>query len=402
MKKLLFVYTKMIIGGSTTALLSILNNLDTSMYSVDLILFFGGGELFSQIPSNINIHILLKDGQDEHDFEVKKKKSLAYILNYIKGIWMVKTHNRNHLILGQVMSKNYAMLLPDISKEYDAAFSFLEFSPAAYVAYKVKARKKYTWLHLDYKEAGMLPEIENSLFEHFNNVFFVSNSCLEGFIKVYPQYENKAMYLENIIDEKVTLRRASEKISEDIYCNINLLLKGINIVSSSRIVFEHKGYDRAVRALGRIKREHLDIVDYRWFVIGDGEDLNEMKSMVEKEGLGENVVFLGKQINPFPIIKQMDLFLLPSRREGKPMAVTEALQLGIPVLVTRYNSADEQVEYGVDGIVVDNNEEAIYLGLKAVLMKEINLSVLKRNTLLKKYCDFSALKKIYELVEKNE
>lgn len=65
MKKVLFVYSKMIIGGSTTALLSILNNFDYSRYSVDLLLFNSGGEFFGQIPKQINVHILLKDENAE-------------------------------------------------------------------------------------------------------------------------------------------------------------------------------------------------------------------------------------------------------------------------------------------------------------------------------------------------
>lgn len=397
MKKVLFVYSKMIIGGSTTALLSILNNFDYSRYSVDLLLFNSGGEFFGQIPKQINVHILLKDENAEKNFEIKKRKSMRYSVKYaIAKIISIKM--RNKLIIGQLMDKEYAQLLPPFEKEYDAAFSFLEYIPAAYTAFRINAKQKYTWLHLDYKEAKMLPNVEADMFKEFRKIIFVSRSCLEGFKEIYPDYSNKLLYIENIIDDIVTKRKAEESYSHDVRNKIYFSNDMLRIVSSSRIIFEHKGYDRMIRSLGRLERE-LNNLNYKWIVIGDGEDYIHMREMVEKEGISERVVFLGRQVNPFPIIKDMDLFVLPSRREGKPMAVTEALQLGVPVFVARYGSAEEQVCDGVDGIIVDNSEEAIYEGLKSILTKKVNLSILKENIKRKKYCDFSSLKEIYNLVE---
>ena len=81
----------------------------------------------------------------------------------------------------------------------------------------------------------------------------------------------------------------------------------------------------------------------------------------------ECVTLLGQQNNPFPYEVKCDVFFLPSRFEGKPISVTEAQILGVVPIVTDYSSAKEQISHMQDGIILDNNEEAIYYGVKNVL-----------------------------------
>lgn len=76
-KKLLIVYSKMIVGGSTTSLLSLLNELDYSQYDVDLLLLEKGGVLDRQIPSAVNVI---------DNFYLKiNKKTLSYAFAFGKA-----------------------------------------------------------------------------------------------------------------------------------------------------------------------------------------------------------------------------------------------------------------------------------------------------------------------------
>lgn len=386
----------MIIGGTTSALLSLLDNLDYEYYEVDLILFFSGGEFFDQIPTNVNVTILIPDEKSERLFERKKRHSIKYITTYLYASVISKIHD-NDLILGQIASKQFANLLPKQNKEYDVAFSFIEFIPAAYVAYYVHAKKKATWLHLDYKEAQMMPNVENKIFDRMDFIYFVSESCLSGFKDLYPQYIQKTHYLENIVDDKKTIKKSCAHLETNIAKKIDKTI--VNVVSCSRIVFEHKGYDRAVRVFERIKKERGSC--FHWYVIGEGCDLENMNHMIKERKLEEDVDLLGAMINPFPLIRNMDLFLLPSRREGKPIAVTEALQLGVPVLVTKYQSAGEQIQNGVDGMIVDNSEEDLYQGLTYLLTHRSMLENYKDNISRKRYVDFTSIEKINQMVLMN-
>ena len=91
--------------------------------------------------------------------------------------------------------------------------------------------------------------------------------------------------------------------------------------------------------------------------------------MIAQYGLEDTIFPLGARENPIPYMKLCDVLLLPSRYEGKPMTVTEGFIMGLVPLVTRYTSAGEQIQNGVDGIIVENEEEALYRGLKSVIQR---------------------------------
>ena len=102
--------------------------------------------------------------------------------------------------------------------------------------------------------------------------------------------------------------------------------------------------------------------------------------MIQENRLEQTVFPIGMKENPLPYLKQADAFLLPSRNEGKPIVVTEAQILGLVPVVTHYTSAPEQIENEVDGVIFDNTDEALYQGLKELLLNPERLEPL-RNTL---------------------
>ena len=164
----------------------------------------------------------------------------------------------------------------------------------------------------------------------------------------------------------------------------------LKIVTVARIRFEHKGLDRAVRALGKLHQEGL-ADNVRWVIIGDGGDMAALKEMIHQNGLKKIVYPIGLKENPIPYLKKFDCFLLPSRHEGKPMVVTEGFIMGLVPLVTEYTSAHEQIRHGVDGLIFDNSEEGVYEGLKSVLKEPQILERIKKNV---ESCDYGNEKEI--------
>ena len=113
----------------------------------------------------------------------------------------------------------------------------------------------------------------------------------------------------------------------------------------------------------------------------------------------EDRVFLyGSSDNPLPYVKEFDAFLLPSRYEGKPMAVTEAQMLGVPPVVTNYASAQKQIESGVDGLVVENSEDGIFEGIKYVITHMDDLKRWKRNLKRKSFRNDDAINQIKAMI----
>lgn len=67
--------------------------------------------------------------------------------------------------------------------------------------------------------------------------------------------------------------------------------------------------------------------------------------------------------NPYPYLKAADIYIQPSRFEGKPIALEEAKLLCMPIIVTNYPTVGNQIENGVNGLVVDLTSEAISQGI---------------------------------------
>ena len=88
---------------------------------------------------------------------------------------------------------------------------------------------------------------------------------------------------------------------------------------------------------------------------------------------------------------------MPSYFEGKPVSVTEAQILGLVPVVTNYSSAKEQIVNGIDGLIVNNNEENILAGLKYLIEQPKELQRLKEG-LLNKELQFVGEKQFQKLL----
>ena len=128
----------------------------------------------------------------------------------------------------------------------------------------------------------------------------------------------------------------------------------VNLLSIGRFCTA-KNYDN----VPDIARRIIDggIPNLKWYIIGYGGDEALIRQKIADAGVGEHVILLGKKENPYPYIKACDIYVQPSRYEGKSVTVREAQMLGKPVAVTAYPTAKSQIRDGVDGIIVPLDNE---------------------------------------------
>lgn len=104
------------------------------------------------------------------------------------------------------------------------------------------------------------------------------------------------------------------------------------------------------------------------YILGIGEEKEKYEKYLTENNLTDTFTFLGYRDNPYKYVKKADLYVCSSRREGFSTAVTEALIVGTPVVSTNCSGAYELLgknnEYG---IVTENNEDALYEGIKKIL-----------------------------------
>lgn len=391
MKRILIVYNEMVIGGSTTSLLSILNLIDYEKYQVDLLLKRHSGELFSNIPAGVNV--LPAALPNIPTIRIRKALSPKSVFNYV-----YTKHNRNNfspIKLLQLSDLDYARVSNKLDKDYDIAISFLEFWPLYYTANYVKAKRKIAWIHVDYIEAGFAPELDLDSLNKFDKIVLVAKSCADSLVKTFPHLKDRTTHIGNMLSTKA-IRQLSSELTD-----FKMPPQNLNISTVCRIVFEHKGLDRAVEAFRKLHQEEL-CNNVNWYIIGGGPDYDRLEHLIKKYGLDSHVFLLGSQSNPHKYIKNSDLFFLPSRYEGKPMAVTEAMMLGIPPMVAEYASAREQIENGTDGIILPNNDASIYEGLKMMFSNRSIVENLKHNVKQRDYSNLEEFAKVMNLIENEE
>ncbi len=362
-KRILVVNYNMIVGGSTTSLISFLNNIDTNKYDVDLLLYKNEGPLLEMLPSNINI---LKPA-----FKYKGivGRVLKYFLCVFSG-YLIRAKKVN-MRLGlpgcssQIMSDFQALYLSrKIEKQYDFALGYMEGWADRYVAYQVKANKKYGWLHSTFDKIAPNPDLENKWMKKMDKVICVSEKCCEDFCSIMKNMKSKSITIENIVDTTFIRKQSQrEDLADAEYSNLKNY-QGFKIVSVCRLSIETKGLDRMILAAKKLVNEGYD---FRWYIVGEGEDRQQVEEMILENNLSDYMVLTGRRINPYPFLAEADVMCMPSRWEGKPMVVVESMIIGTPCVVTNYLSAKEQIKNCDEGIVVENNDEAVFYGLKKCL-----------------------------------
>ena len=97
---------------------------------------------------------------------------------------------------------------------------------------------------------------------------------------------------------------------------------------------------------------------------------------IKESGMEDEVIMLGKKANPYPYIKKCDIYIQPSRYEGKAVTVLEAQMLGKPVVITDFPSSDSQLEDGIDGVIVPLDDSGCADGIVEVIQdRELRIKI---------------------------
>ena len=171
--------------------------------------------------------------------------------------------------------------------------------------------------------------------------------------------------------------------------------RAFKIMTVARLSYA-KGIDNAVRAL-RILHDRGG-KDIHWYVVGYGGDEEIIRKLIKEQGLEDSFILLGKKINPYPYMKACDLYVQPSRYEGRAVTVTEAQVLGKAVVITSYSTAESQLKNGYDGYICELSVEGIADGVEYIyknIHKKKGIESRCRNS---NYGNVEELGKLYKLI----
>lgn len=392
MKKVLIASFDMGIGGVERSLISMLNNFDYKENQVDLMLYSHTGELINHLPQQVNLlaevnayrtfRMSIKQVFKVRQFQIGVARLLAKIQASISN-----SSEKGHKQM-QYMWKHALPALPRMEKTYDIAISYLW--PHYFVAEKVKASTKIAWIHTDFSKIDTNINEDVKMWGEFDYIVAVSEDCKHTFINKYPVLEEKVIVIENIKSPDYVRMLAKEKVNHPfIYDN------RFKVVTVARLSHA-KGIDRAVKALYLLKSRGYNNI--AWYVVGYGGDEAQVLELIDKYNLKDSFILLGKHTNPYPFMKAADLYVQPSRYEGKAVTVEEAQILGKPVLITNYTTAKSQVNHEVDGMICNLSIEGIADGIENLYNNFKLREQLKHNCQTSNYQNNEELEKLYALV----
>ncbi|MBQ8622048.1 MAG: glycosyltransferase [Oscillospiraceae bacterium] len=395
-KKILIVSHAMELGGVERSLLGLLDAFDLEKVEVDLFLLRHQGELLDAIPEGINLlpaipayTVLARPMKD-----TLREGHVLLTAARLAGNICAKLYAKMHLHTDSGVALDYSHkftcpFMPRIQpeKEYDLAVSFL--TPHYFVARKVAAKKKLAWIHTDYGTVQVDIPSETKMWGAYDYIASISDAVSESFLSVFPSLREKLILIENILPARLIMQQAKELIPRS-----ETLANGVRLLSVGRYCTA-KNFDNVPNICARLIQSGLDLY---WYIIGFGGSEELIRRKIREAGMEDRVILLGKKENPYPYIKDCDLYVQPSRYEGKCVAVREAQVLGKPVVITNYATSASQLEDGVDGMIVPMDNVGCAEGIAALLRNPERMAQLTNNCKLRDYTNKEEVEKIYDLL----
>ncbi|MBR3612342.1 MAG: glycosyltransferase [Bacteroidaceae bacterium] len=378
MKKILFIINSLNVGGAEKSLVSLLNLLPPEEYEIDLYLLKRTGLFLKLLPANINV----KEVPFPYTCLSRKISDVSFFYRNGFLFWFKKVVRT---ILSNIINRKNAVIqnlwarwkdeIPVIEEEYDVAVSYIEGSANYFVIDKIKAKKKYLWMHTIYDKWGYSPEFDKYYFNKADKVVTISNICKDSLIKNFPDIaSNKFAILENITSQQLIKSMSEETLVDEIYLDKNKK----KILSVGRLD-PIKAYDLALDAAKILKERGVDFV---WYIVGGGKIKEKLEKQKSDLGLDNEVYFIGAQMNPYKYMRYADIVVQSSKYEGKSIVLDEAKLLGKPIVATNYSTVTDAITHLETGIITEMFPESLANGICELLKnKELRNRIIKNISL---------------------
>ncbi|WP_426350923.1 glycosyltransferase [Alloiococcus sp. CFN-8] len=334
MKKVLFLIHDLGQGGAEKVLVNLVNNMDTDKFDITVMTLF--------------------------DVGVNRK----FLNNRIKyrTVFGKMLPGNSHMM--KLRSPRY-LHKTFIKERYDIEVAYLEGPSARIISGCSDPNTKLVcWIHCTIGSPKALASSFRSMreaekcYKNFDTIAFVSDGIRESFLKQLPDIK-KTIVLYNTNNTNEILYLKDEPVEDGVFYKNEIRICGVGKLVPL------KGFDKLAHIHKRLRDEGYPIHTY---IMGMGPEREKLESYIYKYHLEDNLTLLGYQTNPYKFVSRCDLFVCSSFAEGFSTATTESLIVGTPVMTTPVSGMKEMLgdsnEYGV---IVDNYDEALYMGIKNLL-----------------------------------
>ena len=332
-------------GGVTKSLLSLLNTIDKEEYNVSILIGSYLGKSDTDVPAGV---------------QILKNNTLSLLTEGVRGLPKLIKKGHFLLALGSILriilstiNKGWAgwwlsRLMPSIDKEeYNLIVDYNGQHMLYYMIDKLRGKHKVTFFHSDYRKWPYYYAMDKKYFEKADAIFTISETCVQSLQELFPEVANKVKLMENISNPRTIEQKSLE--------HIDFKRKHQYMLLSLGHICKNKGSDIALEVAVQLKNKGID---FEWLFAGSISKDMDYAHHVEQLDLKDNIRFLGPVENPYPYIKEADIFVHLSRFEGKSIALDEAKILCKPIVVTNFSSVHDQFEDGVNASICEMNVDS--------------------------------------------
>ena len=345
-KHILFIMPDLPSGGAEKVLIDILRNFDYTTYDVTLLLEYRQGVYLKDIPSQVR-------------FKTMFGASNIWLERWHRLLGILHCGHLYHAIVHKLI-----LLFTLRGMKFDTIVSFMEGEAVRLHSYIMKkASNHVSWVHIDLKTKHWSQvffksdQQEKGIYEQMDKIVFVSDEARMKFLELFDIEKDKCCVQYNLIDAKTIRKLAHSKKVEK---------EKLTICMVGRLN-PQKRYDRALRAVKRLKEDGLDFV---LWILGEGNLENQLKALIGELDIEDCVQLKGFVKPSYAYMKAADIYWNTSDAEGYPLVVCEALCLGLPVVATSICGTKEILGNGQYGCLTLEDEDDIYEQMKEMLVSE--------------------------------
>lgn len=394
MKQLLFVIDSLGCAGAEKSLVTLLRLLDYKKYAVDLLLFAHGKELEVLVPDEVNILPPLKYTQfsnlslNQAVFNAVRANHYNLLLSRINFSMSLRKQNYSNAEKARLFWQHASRVIEKSEKEYDVAISYAQGVPTFYVSEKVNAKRKLAWVNVSYRLDSIESKFQEQHYDQFDKIVAVSESTKDIYLETFPKYKEKIKVVYDISNPELINRMV------ELGNGFRDSYDGFRIITVARLA-NQKGYEIALDACKKMKEAGLH---FKWYAIGDGPLRHRIEKLIKKNDLTEHFILLGSKSNPYPYVKNADLYVQTSKFEGFGLAIAEARMLNIPVVTTNFDAVYSQMVDGKNGLVVEMNGDAVFAGVSKLYSNFRLRKQIANYQKTEKKGNLEEMQKIYQLI----
>lgn len=330
------------LGGISKSLLALFHQIE-EQYDIDFLLMKKEGIFVPLIPESVNVitDVIEQEFRDPHPKNVIKNLFAMKFSWWVSWCGYSMRCSLARIVGGLpkmvcTMDEYIGKHSRPINKHYDAAIAYQGGRCIYYLVENVDADVKIGYVHNDYSASEVdfrMKSSDEKYYPKLDRIVTISSECIASLYCEFPNLKNKCVVVENICSPKmINTMAATGRSFDDGY-------KGIRLITMGRLDINQKGIDYAIAACRILKERGLD---FKWYFLGDGIERPLVELLIREAEVVDTFILLGAKINPYSYIKEADIYVQPSRFEGKSVALDEVKALAKPIVVTNFTTVLDQ------------------------------------------------------------